>query len=86
MFVSLFKDAMSWFAGLSEATLAIAAVLVVGLVVGMTAFWVLNLIVKKLAGPTAELDSYEAEEDKFEGAEVASVCPDEDSPSSQPPA
>jgi len=85
MLVSLFKDAMSWFAGLWEATLAIAAVLVVGLAIGTTAFWLLSHLVKKLAGPTAELDSYETEGDKFEGAEVASVCPDEDSPSSQRP-
>lgn len=85
MFLGLFKDAVSWFAGLSEAAVAIAAVLFIGLLVGMTGFWLLSRLVKKLEGPTTELDSYEDEGEESECAEVGSICPDEDSPTSNRP-
>jgi len=85
MFLSLFKDAISWLIGLAEAAGVIAAVLFIGLIVGMTGFWMLSHFLKKLAGPTAELDSYEDTGEELDYAEVVPICPDEDSPPSQLP-
>ena len=79
MIWGLFKDAVSWFVSLTEAGVAIAAILLIALVVGMTAFWVLSRSVRKLAGPVTELDPYEEEP----GAQVVTIRPDEDSPPSK---
>lgn len=68
MIISLFQKAVSWLAGLAEAAVVIAVVLLIGLVVGMTGFWILSHFASKLAGPTAELDSYEDQPEEIEGA------------------
>jgi hypothetical protein len=76
MIIGLFQGAVSWFVGLTEAAVVIAAMLLIGLVVGMTGFWMLSLCLSKLGG--AELDSYDDPEETA-GAKVVSICPDEDS-------
>jgi hypothetical protein len=83
MIISLFQGAVSWFVGLTEAAVVIAVMLLIGLVVGMTAFWLLGRGLSKLAGPPAELDPYEDEPEEMAGAGVVSICPDEDSPPSK---
>ena len=55
-----------------------------GAIVGMTGFWMLSHFASKLAGPTAELDSYEDQPEENEGAEGVSIGPDEDSTPSVP--
>jgi hypothetical protein len=80
MLLGLFKDATSWFVGLAEAAGALAAVLLVGLVVGMGGFWSLSYLAKKLAGPTADLDVSDDPSLEMDDAEVVSTSPDEDSP------
>jgi len=82
MITSLFQGAIGWLAGLTEAAVAIAVMLLIGLVVGMTGFWMLSRSLRKLAGPAAELDPSEDETEEIEGAEVVTICPDEDSPPS----
>ena len=83
MIVSLFQGAASWFVGLTEAAVVIAVLLLIGLVVGMTGFWMLGHGLSKLAGPPVELDPYEDEPEEMTGANVVSICPDEDSPPSK---
>jgi hypothetical protein len=58
MIIGLLKEAVSWFVSLTEVGLVIAAMLVIGLVVGMTGFWILGRCLSKLGGPPAELDPY----------------------------
>ena len=77
MIMGLFKEAASWLLSLTEVGVVIAAILLLGLVVGMTGFWILGRCVSKLADHSAELDPYEPEE--MAGAKVVSVRPDEDS-------
>jgi hypothetical protein len=89
MINALFRGPLDWFAGLIELVLVIAAILLVGLVVGMTGFWILGRFVRKLAGPQDELDSDEDELDEDEldkdvfGQAVSIRRDDEDSPPSE---
>jgi hypothetical protein len=84
MIVGLFKEAVSWFVSLTEVGAVIAAILLIGLVVGMAGFWILGHFIGKLAGPPAELDPYEMDLEEMEGAKVVSIRPDDDSPPSRP--
>jgi hypothetical protein len=83
MIIGLFRDAVGWLVGLTEATVVIAAILFIGLVVGTAGFWILGHFLRNLAGPPPELDPYEDEPEEMAGAEVSSIYPDEDSPSSK---
>ena len=80
MIIALFKEATSWLVSLTEVGVVIAVMLLVGLTVGMTSFWMLGLCLSKLAGPPAELDPYEGEPEEMAGAKVVSIRPDEHSP------
>jgi hypothetical protein len=82
MIIGLFKDAVKWFVSLTEVGLVIAAVLLIGLAVGMSGFWLLSQGLSKLAGPP-ELDPYEDEPEETVDAKVVATCPDDDSPPSQ---
>jgi hypothetical protein len=82
MIIGLFKDLGGWFVSLGEVGVAIAAVLLIGLVVGMAAFRILSRIMSMLGGGApAVLDPYD--EDEAEGM-IISVNPDEDSGDSKP--
>jgi hypothetical protein len=83
MIIGLLKETIGWLVSLTEVGVVIAAVLLIGLAVGMTGFWILGHFVNKLGGPPAELDPYEAEPEEIAGAKVVSICPDEDSPPSK---
>jgi hypothetical protein len=63
MIIGLFKEAVSWFVSLTEVGLVIAAMLLIGLGVGMTGFWMLGRFLSKLGGPPAELDPHEDDEE-----------------------
>jgi hypothetical protein len=65
MMIGLLKEVVSWFVSLSEVGAVIAAVLLIGLVVGMTGFWVLGYFLRKLAGPPTELESYQDEPEEI---------------------
>jgi len=65
MIIDLLKDLVSWFVSLGEVGAVIAAVLLIGLVVGMTGFWVLGYFLRKLAGPPSELESYQDEPEEI---------------------
>jgi hypothetical protein len=80
VFKSLFQGVVDWFVGLTEAAAVIAAVLFIGLVVGVSGFWMLSHGLGKLAGPSAELDPYEDEPDERDGTDVVSICPDDNPP------
>ena len=77
MFISLFQGAVSWFVGLTEAAVVIAVMLFIGLVVGMTGFWMLSHFASKLDPK----DSYEG--DPEEG-EPISMTLDAEDPASPP--
>ena len=62
MIIGLLKEIVGWFVSLSEVAAVITAVLLVGLVVGMTVFWVLGYVLRQLSGPPSELESDEPEE------------------------
>lgn len=66
MIVGLFKEGFGWFVSLTEVGVAIALILLAGLVVGVAAFWMLSRFLRKLAGPPAELDPYEDEPDQID--------------------
>ena len=83
MIFGLFRDAVGWFVGLTEATVAIAAILFIGLVVGTAGFWILGHFLRNIAGSAPEPDPYEDEPEEMAGAEVSSIYPDKDSPSSK---
>ncbi len=83
MIIGLFKDAVGWLVSLTEAGLAIAAMLLIALLVAMTGFWLLGHFLSKLGGAPAELDPYDDEAEDMTGAKVVSIRPDEDSPPSK---
>jgi hypothetical protein len=83
MIIGLFKEAVSWFISLAEVGIAIAAMLLIGLVVGRTGFWMLSHCLSKLGGPPSELEPAEDEREDMAGNKVVSICPDEDSPRSK---
>jgi hypothetical protein len=66
MIVGLFKEGVSWFVSLTEVGVVIALILLAGLAVGVTAFWILGRFLRKLAGPPTELDPYEDEPDHID--------------------
>lgn len=72
MIIGLFKDLVHWLLSLTEVGAVIAAVLLVGLIVGMAGFWVLGFFVSKLAGPPTELDSYPDEPEEIAEDEAES--------------
>jgi hypothetical protein len=80
MIIGLFKELGSWFVSLAEVGVAITAVLLIGLAVGMGGFRILSRIMSMLAPPPV-LDPYD--EDEAKGM-VVSIRPDEDSESSKP--
>jgi len=82
MIIGLFKDAIGWFVNLAEVGIVIAAVLLIGLLVGRTGFWILSRFLRKLGGPPA-LDPYELEPEELAGVKVVSIRPDEDAPPSK---
>jgi len=57
MIIGLLKEIVGWFVSLSEVGAVIGAVLLVGLVIGMTGFWLLGYVLRKLSGPPSELES-----------------------------
>ena len=73
MIAGLLKDAASWLVSLTEASVAIAAILLIALAAGMTAFWVLSRGLNKLAGPEPESDPYDDEPDESGDAPVDST-------------
>jgi hypothetical protein len=82
MIVGLFKEAVGWLVSLTEVGAVIAALLLMGLAIGATGFWVLSQCVSKLS-PPAELDPYEIDPEEIAGAKVVSIRPDEESPRSK---
>ena len=60
----------------------VTAILLVGLIVGMTGFWILGRSLRKLEGPSVELDAREYELDEDVAGQVGSLRRDEDSPPS----
>jgi|HubBroStandDraft_1064217.scaffolds.fasta_scaffold339500_2 hypothetical protein len=58
MIMGLFKEVVSWLVSLTEVGLAIAAMLLIGLGVGMAVFWMLGRFLSKLGGPPDELGQY----------------------------
>jgi hypothetical protein len=83
MIGALFRDALDWFVGLIEFVSVVAAILIVGLVFGMTGFWILGRSLRKLAGPPVESDPGEYELDEGMAGQVVSIRRDEDSPPSE---
>ena len=83
MIIGLIKEVVSWFVSLTEVGVAIAAMLLIGLIVGMTGFWMLGNCLRKMGGSPAELDPYEDDPEETACAKVVSICPDEDSPPSK---
>lgn len=65
MIIGLLKEVVSWFVSLSEVGAVIAAVLLIGLVVGMTGFWALGYLLGRLAGPPTELESYQGKPEEI---------------------
>ncbi len=65
MIVGLFKEFAGWLINLAEVGLAIAAVLLIGLVVGMAGFRILSRIMRLVSGPPPVLDP--DDEDEPEG-------------------
>jgi hypothetical protein len=68
MIIGLFKEAIGWLLSLTEAGVAIAVILAIAVVVGMTGFWILSRFMRKLAGPPAELDPDEDQPDEIASA------------------
>jgi hypothetical protein len=83
MIGGMFRDALSWFAGLIESVSVVVAILIVGLVFGMAGFWILGRSLRKLGGPPAELDSPEYELNEDVAGQAVSTQRDEDSPPSE---
>jgi hypothetical protein len=52
-------DLLQWFVSLVEVIAVMAAILVIGLMIAMAAFWVLSRSLGKLAGPPDESDPNE---------------------------
>jgi hypothetical protein len=80
MIMGLLKEALDWFVSLTEVGVVIAAMLLIGLAIGMTGFLILSRGLRKLSGPPVELDPYEVELEKMAGAKIVSISPEDDSP------
>jgi hypothetical protein len=72
MIVAIFRGALHWFVGLIEVVAVVTTILLVGLVVGLTGFWILGRSLSKLEGPSAELDPQEYEMDEDVGGRAIS--------------
>jgi hypothetical protein len=83
MIIGLFKEAIGWLVSVAEVGFVITAILLIGLALGMTGFWILSHFASKLGGPEAELDPYKDEPEETVGANVVSICPEADSPPSK---
>jgi len=79
MIIGLLKEAVGWFVSLTEVGVVIAAMLLIGLVVGMTGFWTLGHCLSKLGGPPAELGPYEDEPEEMAGCRPQKFDPDDTS-------
>jgi hypothetical protein len=77
MIIAIFRGALHWFVSLIEVVAVVTAILLVGLVVGSTGFWILYRSLSKLEGPSAELDPQE-----YELEENVALRRNEDSPPS----
>jgi len=64
MFIGLLKDALGSFVSVAEAGLAITLVLLIGLFLGMTGFWILGKLVGKLGGPP-DADPFEEDPEEL---------------------
>jgi hypothetical protein len=63
MFIGFIKDALGWFVSAAEAGLVITLVLLIGLFLGMTGFWIMGRLLGKLGGrPAADAFEEEPEE------------------------
>ena len=84
MIADLFRGFLQWFIGLVESISVLVVILLIGLLVGITCFWVLSRSVRKLAGPPSELDSDVDELNENPVEEVASIQHDQDLPPTDP--
>jgi len=82
--IAMLSGALRWLADLTEVVAVAAAILLSGLIIGMSVFWGLSRLVAKLSGQTPEFDPYEQERDETLHADVISIRTDEDSSHSQP--
>jgi hypothetical protein len=76
MIIGLFQGVFGWFVSLAEVGVAIAAVLLIALVVGMAGFRILSRIMSLFGRTPEALDPYD--EDWAPGV-VISVSPDKES-------
>jgi hypothetical protein len=65
MIIGLLNEVVRWFVSLSEVGAVITAVLLIGLIVGMSGFWVLGYFLRKLAGSPTELEPYQDEPEEI---------------------
>ena len=80
MIAGMFRDLISWFAGLMETIVVLGAILLVGLAVAMIGFWVLVRTFRKLdPSPVGTEDGEEEDFDEHAGAQPVSAEPDDDS-------
>jgi hypothetical protein len=79
MIVDLLRGLVHWLLGLIESVTVVAAILLIGVVIGVAGFWFLSRSVRKLAGP---VDPLENEPDDDLGEEIVSIQRDDDSPPS----
>ncbi len=66
MILGVLKDAVGWLVSVAEVAAVIAAVLLIGLIIGMTGFRILSYFVGKLGGSPPELDSYPYEDEPLD--------------------
>jgi hypothetical protein len=77
MIIAIFQGPINWFVALIELVSVIAAILLIGLIIGMTGFWMLGRFVRKLAGAPAELEP-EDELDEDGAEKIVSIQRDHD--------
>jgi len=65
-------DLLQWFTSFVEVIAVITVILMAGLIIAMTAFWVLARILGRLAGPHIELDPDDYEIDSAPAGDVVS--------------
>ena len=84
--VGMLWEALQWFVSLGEVIAVMVAILMAGLFIAMTAFWVLSRILGTLAGAPVEADPNEFETDSGLEAALVPNAPDDASlpPSCQP--
>ena len=59
----MLSDGLDFFIGLAEVGVAVASILIAGLIVGRFTFWTVSRILGKFAGPPATSDSDEDDVD-----------------------